>query len=401
MLDVHERTLVSGTGIQEKFLPPVALALFTLITRVLCLGSLYFADGPHHIQSILEKVYVIQPPGYWLFNRIGGLFPDPVVAVSAMNVLFSVAGVVVFYYTALFFTGRRNAFLAALAYSSIFYIWFSGEVHSTYASQALFPIAVFYVLLRYERDRSSLLLWLAAVIFAVGAGLRPSDGVFLIPMLAYYSAIRLRRGKAAIFLGLILILCLAWIIPTGLAYRQSPGSVPGLEKTQAGTQEGTTAYLRRIVGLRSILTGVNSRSMANVARYVLPLAVAVWPVLAVACLSLIRNWKDWRMRMMLVWIVPGSLFFIFSYIADAPYLTFLSAAILLLAVGAPRMMAVTAVWNAALFLCFIPIPSQRLLPNVLNCYVGKYTSYALQHHWQPMLSQVQKWPSKISGVEAP
>lgn len=376
---------------------------------MLCLGSLYYADGPNHIQSILEKVYVIQPPGYWLFNRIGGLFPYPVTAIATMNVLFSVAGVVVFYYTALFFAGRRNAFLAALAYSTIYYIWFSGEVHSTYASQALFPIATFYVLLRYERDRSSWLLWLAAVIFAVGAGLRPSDGVFLIPMLAYYSAIRLPRGKAAIFVGLILVLCLAWIIPTGLAYRQSTGRVPGLDKTQEGTQAGTqagmqeeiTAYLRRIAGQRSILTGVNAGSMANVVRSVLPLAVAFWPVLAAAFLNLIRNWKDWRIRMMLCWIVPGSLFFILSYIGDAPYLTFLSAAILLLAVGAPRMMAVTAVWNAVLFLCFIPIPSQRLLPNVLNCYVGKDTRYALQHHWQPMLSQVQKWPSKSSGVEAP
>jgi hypothetical protein len=145
-------------------------------------------------------VHVIHPPGYRLFNRIGGLFPDPVTAIAAMNVLFSVAGVVVFYYTALFFASRRKAFLAALAYSSIYYIWFSGEVHRTYALQALFSIAAFYVLLRYKRDRSSLLLWLVAVIFAVGAELCSLDGIFLILMLAYYSAIRQHRGMACIFL---------------------------------------------------------------------------------------------------------------------------------------------------------------------------------------------------------
>jgi 4-amino-4-deoxy-L-arabinose transferase-like glycosyltransferase len=341
----------------------------------------------------LEKVYVIQPPGYWLFNRIGGLFPDPVAAISALNIISSVIGVVVFYSTALFFTGRRNAFLAALAYSSIFYIWFSSEVHSTYASQALFPVATFCALLHYERNKASWLLWQAAAIFAVGAGLRPSDGVFLMPMLVYYSAVRLPRKRAVLFLGLTLVLCLAWIVPTCMAYHQSLGRVPGLDQTQEGVQEGIIAYVRRLLAQRSILTGVNAGSIANVARYVLPLSVAFWPVLAAALLNLVRNWKDWRIRMILFWIVPGSLFFVFSYIGDAPYLVFLSAAILLLAVGAPRMMAVASAWNFVLFLSFIPIPSQRLLPSVLNCYVGKDTRYAIQHQWQPRLSRVQKWPS--------
>jgi hypothetical protein len=171
-----------------------------------------------------------------------------------------------------------------------------------------------------------------------------------------------------------------------------------------GVQESATTYIQRIVGQRSILAGVNATSLANVTRYALPLLVAFWPVGMAALLNLIRNWRDWRIRMMLFWIVPGSLFLILSYIGDAPYLNFLSAAILLLAVGSSRMMAVTAVWNAALFLIFSPIPSTRFLANVLNCYVGKDTHYAIQHQWQPMLSRVQKWGSNNSdnfGGEAP
>jgi len=399
--------LPQKAGRYREVLPPVALALFTLIARVLCHGSVYYSDGPNHIKSILERVYIIQPPGYWLFNRIGGLFPDPIVAISAMNILFSMAGVVVFYYTALFFAGRRNAFLAALAYSSVFYIWFSGEVHSTYASQVLFPVATFCALLRYDRDKASWLLWLAAVIFSVGAGLRPSDGVFLVPMVLYYSAVRLPRKTAILFMGLTFALCLFWIIPTAEQYhlyRQSPGRVPGMGDSPNGVQESATTYIQRIVGQRSILAGVNATSLANVTRYALPLLVAFWPVGMAALLNLIRNWRDWRIRMMLFWIVPGSLFLIFSYIGDSPYLNFLSAAILLLAVGSSRMMAVTAVWNAALFLIFSPIPSTRFLANVLNCYVGKDTHYAIQHQWQPMLSRVQKWGSNNSdnfGGEAP
>lgn len=389
-MDVIDRVPLPSAWARGRFLPPAALAIFTLVTRVLCHGSVYFADGPAHIWSILEKVYIIQPPGYWLFNRIAGLFPNPIVAISVMNILFSVAGAVVFYYTALFFTERRNAFLAALAYSSIFYIWFSGEVHSTYASQALFPVSVFCALLSYERSKATWQLCLAAGIFAVGSGLRPSDGVFLVPMLAYFAVARLPRKTSTFFLALIIVMCLAWVIPTGLAYRQSYGGV-----------QGAFTYMRQIIKVRSITAGVNAGSTANIARYVIPLLVAFWPVLTAAAQSLIRNWEDWRVRMLLVWILPGSLFFIVSYISDAPYLNFLSAAVLLLAVSRPRMMTVTAVWNTALFLSFTPIPSQRLSINVWNCYVGKYSLYGVQHRWQPNLSQVRPQASQNPEPKAP
>jgi len=369
---------LSDVATRGRFLVPIALAVITLVARVLTSGPLYFADGPAHIKAILQKVYIIQPPGYWLFNRTAGLFPNPVIAITVMNIIFSVVGVIVFYQTALFFGSRRNAFIAALAYSSIFYIWFSGEVHSTYASQALFPVLTFWALLSYERTTQIWRLCVAASTFAVGAGLRPSDGVFLIPMLMYYSKVRLPRKKAIQFLVLILLLCLVWVIPTGLAYRHAFGGI-----------RGAIDYTQAIIRVRSITQGVNSGSMANIARYVLPLLVAFWPVLTIAILHMYRNWEDWRIRMILLWVLPGSLFFIFSYISDAPYLNFLSAAVLLLAVSAPRLMTVTALWNTVLFLFFIVIPSQRLLVNTWNCDIGKYTFYAIHRQWQPNLSQVQ------------
>ena len=381
-MNTCRRALFSPDGVQGKLLPPVTLAMFTLLTRVLSRGSVYWADGPAHIRSILGKAYVIQPPGYWLFNRIAGLFPNPITAISVMNILFSVVAVVVFYYTALFFTGRRNAFLAALAYSSIFYIWFSGEVHSTYASQALFPVFIFYALLCYERKKANRFLWLAAVLFAAGAGLRPSDGAFLLPMLVYYSAVRLPWKKAALFLAVSIVLCLAWVVPTAFAYRHNlwVSDVSGLA--------GVRAYMSNIVKVRSITAGVNAYSMANITRYIFPLLVAFWPILTIAVLNMIHHWKDWRIRMTLLRILPGSLFFTLSYMSNAPYLVFLSAAILLLAVSAPRMMVVTALWNTVFFLGFSPIPSQRLLINVWNCYAVEYTRYAIEHHWDPNLSQV-------------
>jgi 4-amino-4-deoxy-L-arabinose transferase-like glycosyltransferase len=361
-----------------RYLPPLFLGLFTLITRWLCAKTVYFADGPRHLQAILSHTYIIQPPGYWLFNRIAGLSSDPATAIACMNVLLSVAGVEMLYFTALLLTSRRNAFIAALAYSSTFYLWFSGDVHSTYASQIFFPVSVFYLLIRFERERKNWLLYLSALVFAVGSGMRPTDGVFLAPMLLYFVATRLSRLMAAFYLSLVTILCLGWVIPTELAFQTS----------KAGNQ-GAVVYVGSIMQVRSILTGINNGTIANVVRFALPLLVAFWLLLPAVLLKIRNDWKRFEIQMLLVWLLPGSLFFTFVYISDAPYLNCITAAIVLLALGAPRRAALTAVFNAAIFLLVVPIPSHRLEINVWNCDVGKYTLFAIQNQWQPNLSDVQ------------
>jgi hypothetical protein len=87
--------------------------------------------------------------------------------------------------------------------------------------------------------------------------------------------------------------------------------------------------------------------------------------------------------------VPGSLFFALSFMAAAPCLNFLSAAVLLLAVGAPRRMFFTALWNAVFFLGFSPLPSRFLAINAWNCYAGSFTRYGVEHQWQPNLTAPQ------------
>lgn len=360
---------------------PAILAVFVLVTRILFRGPLYFGDGPDHIASISAKTYVIQPPGYWLFDRIGGLFPDPVLAITVMNILFSVAGIVVFYYTACFFTGRVNAFLAAFAYSTVFYVWFSGEIHSTYASQILFPVATFYLLLCFDRDRAGWMLWSAAFIFAIGAGLRPSDGVFMIPMAMYFAAFRIPRKEAFLFLSLICLFCLGWAIPTWLAFKHLNGGLHGVH--------GAQSYVGHIVAVQSILTGFKMYTVANFVRYSLPLLVAFWSILGVAVFNVIHNWKDWRVKAIVIWIVPGSLFFVLMLITNAPYLNFLTAAILLLAVSAPRLMLVTALWNAIVFLGCSPIPSQKLAVNIVNSFVLRCTRGGIEQRFNATLSQLQ------------
>ena len=56
---------------------PWLLAMVVLVSRVLTTGPLYFIDGPEHVDAALTRTYIVQPPGYWLFNRTIAFFPEP------------------------------------------------------------------------------------------------------------------------------------------------------------------------------------------------------------------------------------------------------------------------------------------------------------------------------------
>ena len=95
-----------------------------------------------------------------------------------------------------------------------------------------------------------------------------------------------------------------------------------------------------------------------------------------------------------IWIAPGSLFFIFSLISDAPYLDYLTAAILLLVVSVPskwtgKLLAVTALSNAFVFLAWSPVPSQRLPVNIVNSFVLRCTRGGIEQRYNKILSQMQ------------
>jgi hypothetical protein len=70
-----------------------------IFLAVLCLRIPFvslpdFADGPAHLRAISNGTYLIQPPGYWLFNRLAGLFSNPAHGISALNIVFAAAGAV-------------------------------------------------------------------------------------------------------------------------------------------------------------------------------------------------------------------------------------------------------------------------------------------------------------------
>ena len=135
-------------------------------------------------------------------------------------------------------------------------------------------------------------------------------------------------------------------------------------------------------------------TLANPVRYALPLLVGLWPIAGLAVRNGIRNRTDWRVMALMLWIAPGSLFFVFVLISDAPYLNFLTAAILLLAISdpsvvKPKLMLTAALWNAFVFLILSPIPSHKFSVNVVNSFVLRTTRGAIRQRYSLTLSQMQ------------
>ncbi|MBV9612247.1 MAG: glycosyltransferase family 39 protein, partial [Acidobacteriaceae bacterium] len=291
------------------FLGPVVF-----ISRWLTMSRPYFADGPALIRAARDHVYVIQPPGYWLYGRAAALFPDPAFGLSLVNALASAAGAVVFYALALQLTTRSAARLAVVAYSCIYFAWFAASVQSSYAGELLFsPLLLFLMVLYIERPHALLLVGIA-VVYALAAGIRPSDGVFLAPALAYFTGRYVVSWRLRTFLiTAAAVFCLLWFIPEQLA----------LSKFKA-----TAAHqLWSVAGDRApILHGFSKLAISNMVRVASPLALALWS-LAFAIFGAGEN----RIRTLLwLWIIPGLIFFTAVYISEAPYLCFLLPAFLLL-----------------------------------------------------------------------
>jgi 4-amino-4-deoxy-L-arabinose transferase-like glycosyltransferase len=374
---------------------PYVLGLAVFVSRIAASGVPYWADGPGHVWAIQRGYYVVHSPGYWLFNRTAGLSSDPARAIALMNWFFSAAGAVVFYLVARLLVRSALARLGAVTYSVVFYAWFSGEVHSTYASQLLFPPLILLLLLLYERSGRPIHLLGAAAAFAVGAGFRPSDGAFIGVMFVYFLVRHAPRRDALLGLAVAVAGCLAWLVPTYIGFRHSsPGMPPPV------------AYTSSILGTASVLRhGVNLRSLANIARYIVPVLAAFWP-LSWPILKTLGRWRDQKIILLWLWVLPGSLFFVLIYVSGAPYLNYLTAGLLMLALTAldryPRpgrvLLSFCLIWNLALFTLVRPLPSKRFPVLIFNAYVGEYSWYGIKHRWAPDLSDLVN-PQSMKALE--
>ena len=267
--------------------------------RAFTSSSAYFSDGPLHLAAIQARTYVIQAPGYWLFARTASLFPNPEIAISVMNWLFSATGVVFFYLVARKFASETVARLSALLYAAIFFAWFSGNTHTTSASQLLFPIASFFFVLKYQEKYQREWLIVAGVAFVLGAGFRPSDGVFFAPVFLY-ALIKAQRKDAILAAATAFVVGLAWLAPQQIALREMANPV----HNNVGSQLMSLAN-----GL--LVSGFSQYALTNTLRYVLPLALALFPLIPLIPDKSLPLW---------LWILPASAFFLLVYIAEATYM---------------------------------------------------------------------------------
>ena len=333
--------------------------------------------------SINDHTYLIQPPGYWLQHRIASFFPNGEFGLLFMNWIFSALGVVVFYWTAKRLVDLPLARWGTIAYATIFFVWFSGCVHGTYASQLLFPVLCFYLLLVYRDTQHLGYLFGAMASFAVGAGMRPSDGVFVAPLVvvcAFYFGPWKRAILAFVF---SLLLALIWLIPTWKGYFVDNSGIDALTYTKTALSKVSILHV-----------GLMRESIATIVRYLVPMFIAFWPIIGGiwrAC----KRWKSEKVLLLLLWLVPGSLFFVLYYMSYALYLDFLTAAVILLAlIGLKnRRLAVPALLtciliNSALFLFARPISSRFLPVEIYDAYCVKCTRWAIKHQWQPNLGEI-------------
>lgn len=383
-LNPRRRTWSVRLGLDNPW--PWLLAGGVLLSRILTTGPVYFADGPAEIRAINTGAFVIQPPGYWLFLRMASLFPDPAFAISIMNWTFSAAGAVVFYWAARLLVGEGLAKLGSAAYAVAFYAWFSGTTHSTYASQLLFPVLVFLLLVMHAREQRVGYLIAASVAFGLGAGLRPSDGAFIGIMFVFYLIRHAPFRQAIIAFGVATLVCLGWLAPTVVCY------------SMTGQVAWAGHYIVHITTVVSVLAnGLSFRAIANMSRFAVPLAISFGPLLFLA-LKGFRRVRGPAPTLLRLWIVPGAVFLVFCYMSDAPYLNFLTAPVLLLALMEIEHLSCAwqrafllpcVAWNIAFFIFFQPVLISSFPFAVADIYAGKYTRYGVVHHWQPNLSTLE------------
>ncbi len=267
---------------------------------------------------------------------------------------------------------RLTARLATAAYASIYFVWFAGSTHSSYAGELLFAPLLFLFMLRYRARLNVIDLTGVAVSFALAAGVRPSDGIFLAPLFFLFVLRWVPGWRHRMFtICLAALLCLAWFIPQQLALRElGPDNASRL-----------WALARRSA---PILHGPSKLAISNVVRVAVPLLLAFWSL----ALAILSKGEKWIRPMLWVWIGPGLAFFTLVYVSDATYFCFLVPAIILLAATAQRNgraragLAICFTFNVMFFCVARPVHETRSLPLAIYSVSGaRYCLWALKHQW--------------------
>lgn len=361
------------------------LALLTLLLRVASESGPYFVDAPRHINAIESGKLVIHTPGYFLFN-FRGFAISHLLRISAgsalhiLNVAFSVAGVATFYVLATRFLPGVSAFWLALAYTCSPIVWFSADIHSSYASMTFFAPLLILLL---EVDRR--FVW-GCVVWAVMTGFRPSDGVFVLPWMLFH-AIRFPGKQRLAGASAAIAIVAAWWIPTAKRYGGSL-SLP------------LSSSRQQVHGLaQGILTGhFGVHAAVNVVHTVAGM-IMTWGLLTPAVYLGATTWKRSAIaRSMTIFLMPGIAFFLLYYFSDGPYLAYTASAGMVLAgiylasrpLPIQRRIYAVAISASVLFMIFARPANGKpsTLRAVTDAYFVRYSVPSLKEQRDPRLAKL-------------
>ena len=364
------------------------LVTVTLLSRLALLSSPYFADGPAHVENLDRGVLFIQPPGYFLFmwsiHWLMGIGLASAAAVSWLNVTLSLCGVAVFAKISETLFSPRMGRALSICYAFMNVVWFSSLIHSTYAPMTFFAPALFYCLLQ----RGQWWYFLGCAMWALGAGFRPSDGVFLLPMLILGSRSHSWRER---IVGLVIgvTLSLTWWLPTADHFGGFFGPVRASLEQASGASEHVSI----------LRVGITPRSLANALRFVAAVATSLNVLLPLAILQMVRGYRDERTLLAMAWIVPGSLFLFLTYMSDAAYIAFMAGGLLILAgmfcerlswAQVNAWVVVYLVVSLTQMLVLRPVAPSTFPRRVADAFWLEYTAWGVRHHYHKNLSDLER-----------
>jgi hypothetical protein len=293
------------------------LVLLTLVLRIASASGPYYVDAFRHIHSIESGVLVIHAPGYFLFNATGFflshlLHVSPGGALQILNITLSASGAAVFYLL-VSRLALPSPFWLALAYVCLPTVWFSSDIHSTYATMTFFaPLLILVV------ECEQAFIW-GCMIWAVMTGFRPSDGVFVIPWMVL-QALRFPLKKRLIGISVTIPIAAAWWIPTMERIRGNLVS----PLSSSGDQVHSLAQ-----GVLSGQFGIHA--LVNVF-HAFAGTIMTWGVLLpFVCLGMAAFVRNPVARSMTVFLAPGAAFFFLYFISDGLYFAYVAAAGMVLA----------------------------------------------------------------------
>jgi hypothetical protein len=300
------------------------LGLAALILRLIFRSRyLYHWDSVNFALSLEQydvRLHQPHPPGYILYSMLGKVFNaflhDPNLSLVWISVIAGVGGVVVIYFCASEFYGRRAGLIAALILIVNPLHWFNSEVALSYSLE--FALVPLWIILCYRQIRNKNLPgnnWLyISILLGLMGGVRQNDLIFLFPLWLYclLGMSWKKRLISCLVLGIVVLL---WLVPMALL----SGGVQGYLEALMGETSGVVqeSPLSSIVEL-----GSNAGRLAIYIGYasllgVIPLMLQLFQQLQLlqqnrsSLKSVLADKRTW---IFILWVGPAFLFYLFIHI---------------------------------------------------------------------------------------